>query len=274
MSIPALKTVDIGGGQTIGYREAGDGAPLVFLHGLGGRSESWATQYERLSRGYRVIGWDAPGYGGSSPLAKDDPVIADYLDAAVRFADALRLERLHLVGHSVGSVIAAAFHRHHGDRLLSLTLAEAVAGNGRDPSDKRDAAIAARLRELDEMGAEGFARARTPNSLSPDADPKVIARAVEFASGMNVEGYKRLFRALVSADIFEEVVPLRVPGLIVAGADDRSAPPPVVKSIADAYPGIRHEVIPGIGHQIAVEHPDRFNAILEDFLAQAEAKAA
>jgi len=274
MSVPEMKTVDIGGGETISYRERGAGTPLVFLHGLGGRSESWVTQYETFGSRYRVIGWDAPGYGNSTQPKNDDPGIAYYTDAATRFLDALGLDRVHLVGHSVGTVIAASFHKHHGDRLLSLTLAEAVTGSGREPEEARSKAVATRLDELDQMGAAGFAKARTPNSLSPRATTELVSRAVEFASRMNVEGYKKLFRTLMGANIFDEVAPLKAPAMIIAGSDDRSAPPAMVKEIAAAFPGIRHETIPGIGHQIAIEHPRRFNLLMEQFLNAAAKKAA
>ena len=274
MAVPELKKADIGGGRSISYRERGSGIPLVFVHGLGGRSESWAPQYETFSPRYRVIGWDAPGYGQSTPLAKESPVIADYVDALTRFVDALRLERFHLVGHSVGTVIAASFHKRHGERLLSMTLAEAVTGSGRDPAEKRAEAIRSREGELDKVGAAAFARARTPNSLSPKASPEIVQRAVDFAAAMNVPGYKQLFRALVSADMFGEVAPLRVPAMIVAGSDDKSAPPEMVQRITDAFSGIRHHLIDGIGHQIALEHPDRFNNLLAQFLASQAAAAA
>jgi len=274
MPVPDLRTVDIGGGRVVSYRERGSGTPLVFVHGLGGRSESWTTQYETFSSRYRVVGWDAPGYGRSTPLAKDSPVIADYVDVLARFVDALEIERMHLVGHSIGTVIAAAFHKRHADRLLSLTLAEAVTGSGREPAETQAEMIRAREGELDRMGAAGFAAARTPNSLSPSADPAVVKRAVAFAAAMNVAGYKQLFRALVSADMAGEAVALKVPAMIVAGSDDRSAPPDLVKRIADAFPGMRHHVIGGIGHQIALEHPERFNGLLDALLSEVQQRAA
>jgi pimeloyl-ACP methyl ester carboxylesterase len=274
MAVPEVRKIDIGGGRSISYRERGGGTPLVFVHGLGGRSESWVTQYDVFSSRYRVIGWDAPGYGQSTKLAKESPAIADYVEALTRFVDALRLDRIHLVGHSVGTVIAAGFHKRHGDRLLSLALAEAVTGNGREPAEKRATMIRSREDELDKLGAAGFAKARTPNSVSPKASPEIVRRAVDFAAAMNVPGYKQLFRALVAADIFGEVADLKVPAMIVAGSDDKSAPPEMVQRIADAFPGMRHHLIDGIGHQIALEHPDRFNDLLMQFLAGQAAAAA
>lgn len=274
MAVPELKTIEIGGGQRISYREAGSGTPVVILHGLGGRSESWAPQYEGLADRWRVIGWDAPGYGESSEMPEAEPQIVDYMGMVDEFTDALGLEQFHLVGHSVGTCIAASFHQNHPDQLLSLTLAEAVIGNGADPVEKQDAAIAARIKDLADLGPEKMAELRTPNSLSANADPAAIAAAVEFARGMQVPGYTKLFVALVRANIFDFVCPLEVPAMIVAGSDDKSAPADKVAEIASAYPGIRHHVIDGIGHQIAFEKPHLFLELLRGFLTEVEAGAA
>ena len=273
MAVPELKKIEIGGGRVISYREAGSGTPLVILHGLGGRSESWAPQYEALADKWRVIGWDAPGYGASSEMPQDAPDIVDYMGVVDEFTDALGLEEFHLVGHSVGTCIAAAFHQHHASQLLSLTLAEAVIGNGADPTEKQDASIAARIKDLAELGPEKMAELRTPNSLSPNADPAAIAAAVEFAKGMQVPGYTKLFVALVRVHIFDHATALECPAMIIAGSDDKSAPADKVAEIAAAYPGIQHHVIDGIGHQIAFEKPHLFVDLLRGFLTDADEAA-
>ncbi len=272
MSLPELKTVDIGTGR-ISYREKGSGAPLVFVHGLGGRSGAWETQYEVFSDRHRVIGWDAPGYGESSNFDKETPVVSDYVETLARFADALEIDRMHMVGHSVGTVFATGFHKHFPERLLSLTLAAAVTGSGMESAELQAEKIHAREEELDRIGVEEFARARAPNSVSPSASDAIRQRAMENAMQMQVPGYKRAHRTLVGANIFDQITPLKVPAMIVTGADDLSAPPDMVQRIAEAMTGIRHEVIADIGHQIYLEHPERFNALLEQHLAAAQQEA-
>jgi pimeloyl-ACP methyl ester carboxylesterase len=273
MAAPVLKTIDIGISAQISYREAGSGTPVVILHGLGGRSESWVPQYDGLSDCYRIIGWDAPGYNESSEMPENEPLIPDYVKVVKRFTDALGLDKFHLVGHSVGTVLSAGFHQAHGDQLLSLTLAEAVIGSGGQPRDKQDAAIAARTKDFETLGPAEVARTKTPNSLSPNADPAVIQKAVAFAARAKVPGHLKLATALIRVNIFDHVAPLNCPGMIIAGSDDRSAPPEFVKQIADAYPGIKHHTIDGIGHQIAFEKPEKFVGLLRDHLAAAESSA-
>ncbi len=270
MAAPDLQTIDIGEGRQISYRETGSGTPVVILHGLGGRSESWVPQYENLSDRYRIIGWDAPGYNDSSEMPQDEPLIPDYVPVIKSFVDALGLDRFHLVGHSVGTVLSAAFHQADPDRLISLTLAEAVIGNGSQPRDKQDAAIAVRANDFMELGPAEVAKKKTPNSLSPNADPAVIEKAVAFAAQVKVPGHLKLAAALIRVNIFDHVTPLACPGMIIAGSDDRSAPPEFVKEIADAYPGIVHHTIEGIGHQIALEKPEQFVGLLRDHLDAAE----
>lgn len=273
MAAPALKTIDIGDGAHISYREAGSGTPVVILHGLGGRSESWVPQYDGLSDRYRIIGWDAPGYNESSEMPQDEPLIPDYVKMVKRFTDALGLDKFHLVGHSVGTVLAAGFHQSHPEQLISLTLAEAVIGSGGQPRDKQDAAIAARRNDFETLGPAEVARTKTPNSLSPNADPAVIEKAVQFAAKAKVPGHLKLAAALIRVNIFDHVTPLACSGMIIAGSDDRSAPPEFVKQIADAYPGINHHRIDGIGHQIAFEKPEKFVGLLRDHLDSAESSA-
>ena len=64
MAIPEIKHIDAGE-YRLGYRECGEGPALFFVHGMGGDSVNWETEYEQFSDRYRVIGWDAPGYGES-----------------------------------------------------------------------------------------------------------------------------------------------------------------------------------------------------------------
>ena len=123
---------------------------------------------------------------------------------------------------------------------------------------------------VEELGIEGVARKKTPNSLSPNADPKAIETAVEFATKVKVPGHLKLAQALIRGNIFDFIAPLNCPGLIIAGSDDRSAPAEFVEQIADAYPGIDYQIIDGIGHQIAFEKPEIFVKLLRNHIDKAE----
>jgi len=268
MAVPDLRHVQAGD-LNIGYREAGSGPALFFVHGMGGGSGNWETQYDRFADRYRVIGWDAPGYGESTAFESDPPSVGDYVMAMADFLDALGIEKVHLVGHSYGGIMVAGFQRAFRDRVLSLTLAQPVIGGGVADVKTRDEGIRERAEELERLGMDGFAKKHVPFSCSPDAAPEVIARGIAITAAMNPAGYLRQFRSLRHANIFEWTMRPRVPAMIVSGADDRTASRKMVEDIAVAMPGIRHRVIEGIGHMIYLEHPERFNVLLEDLLARA-----
>src|SRR6476620_685716 len=116
------KIADVPGGR-ISYLEAGKGPALVFLHGIGSAARSWRHQIVTFSEGFRVVAWNAPGYAGSTPPKPAIPTAGDYADALQALLNAIGIDRCHLVGHSLGTLIAARFAADHGrNRLLSLTL--------------------------------------------------------------------------------------------------------------------------------------------------------
>jgi len=107
MALPEQKNLNLDP-ISIAYREKGSGTPLVFIHGMGGNSAAWKGQYSAFADGYRVIGWDSPGYGDSGEFTDDRPVVADYVDALARLFDGLGIEAAHLAGHSLGGIIVCA----------------------------------------------------------------------------------------------------------------------------------------------------------------------
>ena len=96
------KTIEVNGGN-VSFIESGSGPVLFLMHGIGGNSRSWTKQFEGLTSKYRIIAWDAPGYGDSE-LRKSN--LADYVAAAAGLLAALGVERVNVLGHSMGGVIA------------------------------------------------------------------------------------------------------------------------------------------------------------------------
>ena len=101
--LPERDCVEVNG-LPLSYRSMGRGEPILFLHGLLGSADSWLFQLHDLSDRYRVISWDAPGYGQSGEVEPELELFADQLRG---FIDKLALPSLTLVGHSMGGVLAA-----------------------------------------------------------------------------------------------------------------------------------------------------------------------
>jgi pimeloyl-ACP methyl ester carboxylesterase len=130
---PAVLVIQAGG-ACFSYLEVGSGPPLVLLHGIGSAAALFRHQLDGLSAGLRVIAPDAPGYGGSTALRIADPDAGHYANALARWLAALELDRVHLLGHSLGTLVTARFAAEAPQRVITLTLSGVARGHGHLPA--------------------------------------------------------------------------------------------------------------------------------------------
>jgi pimeloyl-ACP methyl ester carboxylesterase len=247
--------------------EAGRGIPLVFLHGLGGGKEMWTTQLEHFAaQGYRAIAWDMPGYGASSaPDPFDFPTLANHLAAML---DHLKIERAILVGHSMGGMVALEFYARYAVRVSAMILSGSSPAFGKaDGTWQRDF-IAARLAPLDagERMAD-LAPSLVANLVGSAADPAGVATCLAVMSRVPEATYRAAIRCLAAFDRRDVLEQIRVPCLALAGGADRTAPPAVVRRMAEKISGCVYREIAEAGHIANIERPHEFNAELRAFLA-------
>ncbi len=249
------------------YEVVGEGEPVVFLHGIGSNSRSWRRQLEDFSDRFMAVAWDAPGYGGSI-----DPdhswQMEDYAAALNTFLDDLQLDRIHLVGLSMGGVIAAEFCRLHQDRLRSLVLADTHRGGAaKEPPEAQDRALEDRLTAFLVKSREEFARERVPRLLSPAASPHLIEDAVEIMKEVRSPGYEIAARALANSDVRDVLPKIHVPTLVACGEADIVCPPEEAERIAAAIPAARLEIIPNAGHLSNQERPTEFSDMVRHHIS-------
>ncbi|MBV8189477.1 MAG: alpha/beta hydrolase [Alphaproteobacteria bacterium] len=258
------------GDRRFTYLEQGQGPALVLLHGIGSAGRSFDRQLASLAPMHRVVAWDAPGYGGSSPLAAGHPTAADYADALAALLDALVIRKCHLLGHSLGCLMAARFAADHPERLLSLTLCSIAAGHADLPQAEREKLLGQRVGDLAELGPRGMAEKRAPRLLGPKARADALDRLVDTLSSVDAEGYGQAARMLSTGDIKADMrrLPASLGGQIIYGDSDVITPPKRNLEIAALWPQAAVHVLPGVGHALYLEQPDAFNAILGKFIAQ------
>jgi 3-oxoadipate enol-lactonase len=250
--------------RKLAWRECGEGPALVFIHGMGGNSRNWKTQYQHFSSRFRVIGWDAPGYGGSDDWDTDQPRVKDYVEEILTFLNILGVEKAHLVGHSFGGTLMPAFKKKYPDRVESMVLAQPVIGSGLFGPIGLDQIIQGRERLLKSMGAEKFSKLHAPKSVAVNADAQTIKKAIEVTSWMRPTGYLAQWRAMAHANIFEEIPQEPGPTTVVLGTEDKTASREVVTQILEVISGARLAELQDVGHMIYIEHPSRFNKVLEE----------
>ena len=257
------------------YLERGSGdETLVLLHGIGGRAEVWDPQLEAFADRYNVVAWNMPGYGGSPSLPElTFPALAD---ALARLLDSLQAKRIHLVGHSMGGMVAQEFLRRRASRLASLCLYATNPGIARpETPEAREAACARaedffrrRVGPLDAgMTMREMARALLDQLLAPGAPESARLAAIESISAVPPDVYRQAMRAFLTFDGTDVVPDIRLPTLMIAGAEDRTMPAAVVEAMTRQIPGARFETIAGVGHLANLEDAPAFNRVLGDFLA-------
>jgi pimeloyl-ACP methyl ester carboxylesterase len=273
---PQLELVTIEGptadiaGLAIGIRQAGpaSGTPIVCLHGIGSNATGYRAQLAALSDAYRVVAWDAPGYGRSDPLPWQEPRPESYADALAGLADALKLDRMVVIGSSFGGVIAAAFGARYPDRLLGLVLSAPAAGFARAPAEERRAALSKRIGDMARLGPAGVAAERALMLVAPGSPAAIVEAARALVASVNPAGYAQAAHAIDMADTAAAAARIRAPVLVVVGTQDRITPAascasPIHRKLAQG----RIEVLDGVGHLVKLEAAARFNTLVRDFVA-------
>lgn len=253
-------------GRTISFESAGKGIPLLLMHAFPLNQSMFQPQREHLADQAQLLTFDVPGAGGSEPGPTSMDDIADIAAAGL---DSQNIEKAVIGGVSMGGYAAFSFARKHPARLRGLILANtrAAADTEQAKAGRRETAEAA-LRE----GSEEIARRMLPRLLSESTHankPDVVKTVRTMAAATRPETIAALLRALGdrcdSSDLLSEI---KVPALVIAGADDSIAPPDEAASWAEQIPDCRFVKIDHAGHLANLEQPEAFNAAVANFLRE------
>lgn len=230
----------------------GDGEPVVMIHGLGGTTNTFTPLLGAFTRHKRVR-FDLPGSGRSwrveGPLS-----IEKFLEATKRALAAAKVEKAHVVAHSMGTIVAAHLAASEPNAVRSLALFGPLLA----PPDQARASIRARAVKARQEGMQGIADALVQASTSSETKQKrhaAVAFVRESLMGQDPDGYARSCEALAemhAADTSKIVCP----ALLVTGDEDVVSPPQSVRMMGQKISGSRVEVLRGCGHWTPVEKPD------------------
>jgi len=281
--LPALSQVTVespvyaGGRGLIEYRAAGDldDPTILMLHGLGSSSAGYRAQFAGLSQDFRVLAWNAPGFGDSSRLGRDDACIDDYADALEALLRALGVRRLAvLIGSSWGSVIAGAFARRRPELAGSLVLSAPNVARGHLVGESRNAELDAWLRSAD-ISLPVSRAAIADKLLAPDASSLVRDHVERLRDAMTTEGWRQAIKSLFTIYTPDVIQHVRCPIAVFAGTLDRVAPPENhARLLLAAAPGAKLHLFEGCGHLLKLEAPAKFNAVVRDIVAETLSEVA
>ena len=245
--------------------EGAGATTLVFLHGIGGDCTSFAPQMQAFADRYRCVAWTMPGYGASPPLGEMTfPALAAAVDVLL---DQIGAERAVLVGQSMGGMVAQEVAALYPERLQALVAVCTSPAFGKPGGDFQRAFLAARLRPLDQ--------GKTPADIAPEVIPGLVgagapAAACEAALAsmrrITPQAYRAALNCLVTFDRRAALARIACPTLLVAGSEDRTAPPAVMEAMAARIAGASYLCLDGAGHLANLEQPGAFNTALAGFL--------
>lgn len=238
---------------------------LLCIHGLGGSSNTWTPLMEAFE-GFEVIRPDLPG-SARSALPTEKLSIDVYVGALERLLAELNVESVHIVAHSLGTIIAQHFTLRNAMKVKSLALFGPLLA----PPEAGRPAIAARatLARSGLPGIQQIADAIVKGATSKETKaqrPAVLALVRESVMRQPAEGYAQSCEALAQAQ-GAAIEDINVPTLLVTGDQDGVAPASNVKAMADRIPGSRVAVLEGCGHWTPFEKPQACMQELQHFHA-------
>lgn len=282
----------IANGMVLEYERSGPetGEPLLLIHGVGAQLTQWPAEYcDRFAdHGFTIIRYDSRDVGLSTQLAHkgvpdlaaalearargEDPVLpyrlTDLADDAVALLDFLAIERAHILGVSLGGMVAQQLAIAHPERVASLTIVMSHSGNPNvppadpkvllqpipDPRVDEQGFVTASVAALRALGSPGF----------PIAEDRLRAFALEPARrSYYPEGTFRLLAAGRAApDRSEALSKLSIPTLVMHGSDDPIIPVACGRDIARLIPGSYFVEIDGFGHDLPPQLADTFASVV------------
>ena len=260
------------GNRRIYYESHGEGYPLVMIRGLGSNADHWYAQVPDLSGHYRVITFDNRGIARST-----DPggpfTIPDMAEDTIRLMNALRIEQAHVLGLSLGGMIAQEMAIRHPERIKGLILVVTLCG-GPHQVVAEDAVREKLLRMVFEGSADARIKAIevffAPRTINERLQIVQAYAEVSMKHPAGLEILQRQYEAVARHDTYDRLDRIKAQTLVLTGEEDMLIPPGNSEILAERIPGAELRVIPGGGHQIMIEQPQACNRAIVAFLQKVD----
>lgn len=234
---------------------------LVLLHGVGLDHTMWAPVTALLQPDFEVLALDLPGHGGRSP-APDGVTLADLAEEVAGSVE----PGSHVVGFSLGALVAQHLARHRPDLVATLTSVSSVCRR----TDNERAAVLGRLATAAADFPASVAASLERWYAGTTADPEQVRQTEKTLLANDVRSYLNCYRVFATADaeIRHELPRITCPSLAVTGEHDPGSTPAMTHRLADAIPDCRAVVIPGARHMLPLERPRDLVTCLTSFIGE------
>jgi 3-oxoadipate enol-lactonase len=267
--VKRIVTERIGPAPFLVLDRIGRGELLICLHGIGGNRSNWRDQLPEFAGYFQAVSLDLRGYGDSDDFEGSlDP--RDFVEDVLRIVNHFRAEKAHLIGLSMGGLVAMRFAAICPERLASLTLCDTNLGFSNQSPERRQRFLDLRLAPL-LAGAEprDIARDIAEALVSPSVTAVAFQRIHDSVAQLHKTSYMKTLEAMSRDEHVFEFEKISAPTHVIVGENDPTTPPALSRILATRIPGARLSVVPGAGHLSNIEKPNEFTAIALGFLLAA-----
>jgi len=246
------------------HQDEGRGTPVVLIHGVGADGASWDPIVAALSPLCRVIRMDLRGHGRSGQIGGDcslDDFVRDVTDTM----DACEVGCAHIVGFSLGGMIAQAIALQHPGRVDRLVLLSAVAAR----SDEERARVHQRLATLRTHGVAAISGAAQERWFTPAfiaRNPDLVAARMAQLQQNHAASYAAAYTVFSLSDLGDRLHAIRHPTLVATGEHDPGSNTRMARFMHAQIAGSQLQILPGLRHAVLIEAPDQIVSILRTFL--------
>lgn len=253
----------------INYVEEGEGFPILLIHGLAGDHTAWLPQLAAWKERYRVIAFDNPGSGDSSPVSQPAGT-ADLADATLGLMDKLGIEKAHVVGRSMGGAVAQHMALKAPERLQSLAMAASFAR-----LDAVGAQVITNLQQL--LKWRGNWAEWAPHAVylfvAPafyNENPELMSRITALVSdeGRDMTSYNNLATACLEHDVLDRLSDIRTPTLVMGGRFDPICSMTAQNWMMERLPNAEMEIFEKSSHFFLMEEAEKSMKTLNDWFAK------
>jgi 3-oxoadipate enol-lactonase len=246
------------------WGDNGDRPPVILIHGVGADGTSWDQIAAALSPDFRVLRLDLRGHGRSGHI-DGGLALDDFVRDVVDVLDACAVPAAHVVGFSLGGMIAQGIALNHPQRVRRLVLLSAVAGRTAEERER----VQARLTLLQEQGVAAITGAAQERWFTADfiaRNPDLVARRMQQLQENHAPSYASAYTVFSTSDLGDSLHAIRAPTLIATGEHDEGSNTRMARFMHAQIAGSRLEILAGLRHSILVEAPELVARLVRDFL--------
>lgn len=255
--------------KRINYVSFGEGEPLILIHGVGLDHTMWQYQLDYFSSYYQVYAYDMLGHGASEKPAKEEYTLEDFTNQLHDFMEIQQIESAHVLGFSMGGMVAQSFSIAYPAKVRTLTIANAVANR----TEEESTSILKRVQLVEKEGKNATIGAAIERWFNPEylkTHPHTVERIKQRLETNDEKAYLNAYRVFATADqaLWHKLSQIKAPSFIITGEFDKGSNPRMAKQMKEKILDAGLHIVADVRHMLPVEKPVIFNKLVHDFLHQ------